>query len=104
MWTCYAKDYIGLVIGFDEQQFQYFQKELLTRIPLLQVNYVEGPITDNDFTNSFELKYPLGDNVSYNYADCMSDEKAADALFRYICCMKKSDMENGKRITSCCST
>jgi len=67
----------------------YYQEKLLTRIPLLEVDYVEGPITEDDFSNSFELKYPLRDNVSYNYADCMSDEKAADALFHYICCMKE---------------
>ena len=89
MWTFYAKDYFGLVIGFDEEQFLHYQNKFQTRIPLLEVNYVEKPITDDDLSDSFELRFPLEDKLSYRYTQCFTDEKALEALFYLICCMKE---------------
>ena len=87
----YVKNnYSGLVIGFDEEKFSNYPKEYHVRIPLIQVNYVERPIIDDDFERVFELRYMLEAPATYNFSQCLgTDEKVNDALFYYICTMKE---------------
>lgn len=96
LWSFYASNYQGLVIGFDETTFAKYYNDLLARIHYIKVEYRDSPITEDDLEGSFQLKFPLRHNESENellkshkYKDCLSDSRLSDVLFTHLCCLKE---------------
>lgn len=88
MWASYANNYAGLVIGFEKNRF-YDYYDYNIRIPFIEVNYVDRPIVEEDFEGSFKLVRPLEDDIHYKFSECLNDDRKADYLFHYICCLKE---------------
>ena len=94
MWAFYAKEYSGFVIGYDENKLKNISEEYLARIPMIEVTYSDNPITDDTFGNTFTIKNlsePENKNT-YCYTDCMTDIKAVEALFLYMCSLKEKEV------------
>lgn len=95
LWSFYSTNYTGLVIGYDETKFKDYSK-FSVRIPFVEVDYVNNPITDSDLDKSFRLKFPLYGDIpndyrtqSHTYRECLCNEKLQDLLFTHLCCIKE---------------
>lgn len=99
LWSFYASNYHGLVVGFDEKTFREYGDMFNVRIPYVKVEYRDSPITDEmvvENRESFKLDMPLKEENAENvwirphrYADCLGDERLGDVLFTYLCCIKE---------------
>ena len=97
LWSFYAANFSGLVVGYDETKFKEYS-EFLIRIPYLKVDYISKPITDEDLDKQFKLDAPLYNDgqhdiwvKSHTYRECLYDEKLQDLLFTHLCCIKEKD-------------
>lgn len=97
LWSFYAANYAGLVIGYDDAKFKEYSKFLI-RIPYLKVDYISKPITDEDLDKQFKLDAPLYNDglheiwsKSHTYRECLYNEKLQDLLFTHLCSIKEKE-------------
>lgn len=99
LWSFYASNYQGIVIGFGEDTFASYFEKYRARIHFVKVSYINSPITDDDVEKTFQLDMPLlrkedsGHSLllPHTYRECCttSDDKLKDILFTHLCSIKE---------------
>lgn len=90
LWSFYANNFSGLVVGFDEKKFQQLTEQYLVRISYYDVEYVDTMIDFDDRKSEFPYKPLLvpSEFRSISMVEACSDIKNLDCLIAYLCLVK----------------
>lgn len=90
LWSLYASNFSGIVIGYDEH---VLNTEIPVRnsgvTPLIEVDYVEVPIDFENPNSTFTLKYQNDNPRTNTIENALKDNKIRNDLFLYLCSMKE---------------
>lgn len=87
MWTFYAENYSGILVGFDEERFEELPDKYSTRILYYNVQYIDSMLNFDCPCTEFKTNLVFDDIRTYKISDL--NDKTLDAFFEYLCTIKE---------------